>query len=1281
METTLFDVHFMPEGSPTPDLIQKTTETVAHFIQWIATLVRRRNWFMLLVLSGVTLALLGGFLREQIDANLITEAVHGPFWASFWTVVVLLFIGALVVAVITMPSSTPVSDGSEPAARVIKGLRPFNREDAAVFSQLQREVSLRECCEVVTSDTYKFGILMGESGCGKTSFLQAGLWPRLTIPESCHHAVYIRFSDQEPITTVCKALAEQLEMPLEWLSDSSFSTLLEQASETAGKPIVLLFDQFEQFFVHNPRKAERSPFIQSLNDWYQEPDTTIRVLVSIRADLLHELYELLESLQFTLGPRDWFKLDRFTPEEATKILAVVAENENFAFDSRFVTEVVEEELAHRDSGTVSPVDLQVLSWMIAWQKGDELRAFNRIAFQKLGGVEGLLTRFLERTLEPRILANQRQAAIKTLQALTDLDRQVRSGVLTVADIQIKLKGTAQPREVEEAVTWLSRSDVRLITPQDKDGVLGYELAHERLIPALMRLAGKELTTADRANKLLDRRVNEWLGNQRSARYLLGWRELWLIQKQKPYLVWGTKRKQKERLVRLSQRRTYNFSAFLILAVLLSSTFYSWLYFTPAGQIQQVRWALTNRIERISLSDAVIASVANSFVKDKQYEKGMRLLQNRLGSEEGLAIALQEVTQTAVRTPDISLLPMVSEALSLFGTADYQSYMLRLLADAYGRLGRPDETRSFLDKALTIIPKISNLRNQSQALNTVAETYGQIGEKAEAEVVLEKTLSVASEIDNPYAQAEVLRLAAGTYSQLGESDNAQLTLEKALSVSTIVDRNRGISLNSEWRRVVEAAVQLRELNRAYSVLAKALSMTSAVEVINTYPQIEALALISEMYSQLGDFGKAQSVLEKSLGITPTVETDNTTSHSSALSAIARAAGELGEYDADRTQLVLEKLLNMSIEIDNDYSRNDMLSAIARTAGELGEYDADKAESVLEKLLGVVETVESDDSYAQSEAMSAVSETYSRLGKFKKAQSILEKALNMVVEIENSSSHNNALVSIANAASKLEGDGNAQSVLEKALDVVDKQLTVSRWSDDSMSANSFSSIVWAASQLEDIHAIENLLNQSRQVAEKRGASAILSQIAVSQAFYGDWKEALITLRTCLERDKMIALSEVLARHAEKRSPSLIDGPIVLSVGVVPKDNNKYEFSVTIQSPDEGCSRYANWWEVITEGGDLLYRKVLNEPHDFEYQFTTNATVEVSNSNQVVIVRAHFSDDVSAYLRRNNENERYTTQAMKGSVSRPSSFRQTRLPSQFAIRVERQGEQPQKCSLRKT
>jgi hypothetical protein len=160
----------------------------------------------------------------------------------------------------------------------------------------------------------------------------------------------------------------------------------------------------------------------------------------LRSDFLDRLIELQKLLGYSLGPHQNFRLEKFAPAQAAEIFRVIAGQEKLECDSGFVEKMAAEELASATDGLVSPVDIQVLAWMIAGQKTEEERAFNEKTFRKLGGVEGLLERFLNRALDARETDARRQAAVKTLLALTDLDRNTRAGALTAAELEEKLKG-------------------------------------------------------------------------------------------------------------------------------------------------------------------------------------------------------------------------------------------------------------------------------------------------------------------------------------------------------------------------------------------------------------------------------------------------------------------------------------------------------------------------------------------------------------------------------------------------------------------------------------------------------------------------------------------------------------------------------------------------------------------------------------------------------------------------------------------------------------------------
>jgi len=61
-------------------------------------------------------------------------------------------------------------------------------------------------------------------------------------------------------------------------------------------------------------------------------------------------------------------------------------------------------------------------------------------------------------------------------------------------------------------------------------------------------------------------------------------------------------------------------------------------------------------------------------------------------------------------------------------------------------------------------------------------------------------------------------------------------------------------------------------------------------------------------------------------------------------------------------------------------------------------------------------------------------------------------------------------------------------------------------------------------------------------------------------------------------------------------------IISVEVSGVPDN-YTFNVGVSSPDTGCDQYADWWEVITEEGELIHRRILAHSHVTEQPFVTS------------------------------------------------------------------------------
>jgi HEAT repeat protein len=941
------------------NLFTSLPSKLSTFVRDVAGWIRKRQWLELLMLIVAITILI---LLSKAAINHYFKNVS-PYFYYIWSAIGLIFVIAVIIELRKKPPLKFVSRDVG-KRKAIKFLSSFEQEDAEIFARLQGYRDLGVISENITRPDFSFGILKGKSGCGKSSYLKAGLLAELAKTET-HRGVYIKFSNLDPLETIREAFIDSLKLPKAEIETLNFLELLNKGIEVASqscqnfKSLILIFDQFEQFFVYTDDQARREAFIQDLAIWYNNNELTdkIKILVSIREDWFARMDEIQQSLNYTLrigsqAGGNSFYLKNFSAEEATMILAVMAkedldieENDVERFDSRYIQEILEQDLASPTDRLISPVDLQIIAETIKQQNTSEMRSFNRKALQKLGGIEGLRRSFLENILED-LGAERKKSAIQVLVSLTNLEQQTRVEVQTLAQLQDKVKSVVPPDEVENLVTYLQGTG--LISVVERDGIKGSELAHEGMIAAVIQSGEQIQDKAYLANQLLERRVNEWLGNNRSSRYLFNLKELWSIKQQKFYLIWGSTRQEKQKLLEQSKRRIYWILGGFWGVLLIIIGTWSWLNYTTLGQLTQIRWKLVSVSRQISNSEYQLKAVG-AFAKDENFEQASQL------------------------TDQIK-------------DSFYKANALSMIAEVYSKLKQPEKAAPLLEQALNSANQIEDSDDKYSALIAIAEAINKLRQPEKAAPLLEKALNSANQMEDSSDKADAFRAIAEAINKLRQPEKAAPLLEKALnSANQMEDSDDKADVLSA---IAEAINKLRQPEKAAPLLEKALNSANQME--DSDDKADVLSAIAEAINKLRQPEKTAPLLEKVLNSTNQMKDSD--DKADVLSAIAEAINKLRQ--PEKTAPLLEKVLNSTNQVEDSSLKVDAISAIAEAISKFQQ--PEKATPLLEQALNSANQIE--DSYLKIDAISAVAEAQANLKNWGQALKVAQQCPSKDCEVD-------------------------------------------------------------------------------------------------------------------------------------------------------------------------------------------------------------------------------------------------------------------------------------------
>ncbi|HJQ71738.1 MAG TPA: SIR2 family protein [Blastocatellia bacterium] len=264
-----------------------------------------------------------------------------------------------------------------------KFLDAYEAPDRGIFFGRERETYILLSDIVVR----RLVVLFAKTGTGKTSLINAGVRPELSDRDYATFFVRVR-KDADTATVVRKELDDQFKPrvrkdPYEGLRatpesrekfkslglavDSgqshlrrpALATKFEEISRSLEKPIVIFFDQFEEFFVYARKMADDrgGEFIAEVATAYNKNGSGVHFVFSMREEFFYEMEAFRTQIPIIFHSESNLRLYWFDKEQARKAIVSPAK----AYGVEIEKDLVEKLLTDlSEDGLIEPTQLQIV---------------------------------------------------------------------------------------------------------------------------------------------------------------------------------------------------------------------------------------------------------------------------------------------------------------------------------------------------------------------------------------------------------------------------------------------------------------------------------------------------------------------------------------------------------------------------------------------------------------------------------------------------------------------------------------------------------------------------------------------------------------------------------------------------------------------------------------------------------------------------------------------------------------------------------------------------------
>lgn len=379
----------------------------------------------------------------------------------------------------------------EPRHSPYQGLIPYNEEDAAFFFGREKETRLI----IANLFASPLTIFYGPSGVGKSSVLRAGAVHQLNQRADLGVIVQSDWKD-DPLTYLRSKAAALAGLDNDPNTIPSFGDFLIECSSRLKRRLMIILDQFEEYFLYHPEADE---FTAQFSKAVMQSNIPVSFLISLREDALAKLDRFEGRIPILFD--NYLRLEHLDDAGAKSAVEHPVEKYNelylsgkepYRIEAGLVDEVLEElktghvalnraglgGIQNESSKTIETPYLQLVMTRL-WNEEtrSDSHMLRSVTLKNLGGAEKIVRTHLDSVMK-QLTRGQRILASRVFQYL-----------VTPSGTKIALKASdlasyanSAPGKIEPLLQRLTQRDVRLLRVVDSatEKEMSYEIFHDVL---------------------------------------------------------------------------------------------------------------------------------------------------------------------------------------------------------------------------------------------------------------------------------------------------------------------------------------------------------------------------------------------------------------------------------------------------------------------------------------------------------------------------------------------------------------------------------------------------------------------------------------------------------------------------------------------------------------------------------------------------------------------------------------------------------------------------------